>query len=297
MLNPFVCGAYNPVDDDELCLANPDSSPRRYKRKDSKNNPYSTRGLDKFSALLSDLNDKRQKIYSQMNPHDISFVRFVHSNKDDFVPIIVKVKNKSQELKAVKARNLNHNSESTDKKSSNESSNVAMDERNQPKMENDQKAKTKKRISWNMKNVEMEKPLFYLPFVVIMILVLLIVFGRTAATIFTCILWYVIPTLKDSSLNSKMSMKKKDYVRGLSEKKMVVNEGVMKKKDYVRGFSEKKMVVNEGINKKKDYVRRWSEKKMVTNIDELVSPRSGCVSDEANSKSNIQAKHSHKKSW
>jgi hypothetical protein len=92
-------------------------------------------------------------------------------------------------------------------------------------------------------------------------------------------------------------MKKKDYVRGLSEKKMVVNEGVMKKKDYVRGFSEKKMVVNEGINKKKDYVRRWSEKKMVTNIDELVSPRSGCVSDEANSKSNIQAKHSHKKSW
>lgn len=291
MLNPFVCGTFNPEDDDELCRANPNSSPRRYKRKDSKNNPYSTRGLDKFSALLSDLNDKRQKIYSQMNPHDISFVRFVHSNKDDFVPIVVKVKNKSQELKVVKPRSLSP--KSTEKKSSAESSIVAMEERNQPK----------KRISWNMKNIEMEKPLFYLPFVVIMILVLLTVFGRTAAIIFTCILWYVIPTLKD--IKSRNEMKKRDYVRGLSEKKMDVvnndgvvkkNEGVVKKKDYVRGFSEKKMVVSEGINKKKDYVRRWSEKKMVTTNDGLVSPRSGGDFDHA-SKNKIQAKHSHKKSW
>lgn len=285
MLNPFVCGTFNQEDEDELCRANPDSSPRRYKRKDSKNNPYSTRGLDKFSALLSDLNDKRQKIYSQMNPHDISFVRFVHSNKDDFVPIVVKVKNKSQELKVVKPRNLSP--KSTEKKSSPESSIVAMEERNQPK----------KRISWNMKNIEMEKPLFYLPFVVIMILVLLTVFGRTAAIIFTCILWYVIPTLKD--IKARNAMKKKDYVRGLSEKKMDVmnNEGVVKKKDYVRGFSEKRMVVNEGINKKKDYVRRWSEKKMVTNNEGLVSPRSGGDYDDDASKNKIQAKHSHKKSW
>lgn len=219
-----------------------------------------------------------------MNPRDISFVRFVHSNKDDFVPIVVKVKNKSQELKVVKPRNLSP--KSTEKKSSPESSIVAMEERNQPK----------KRISWNMKNIEMEKPLFYLPFVVIMILVLLTVFGRTAAIIFTCILWYVIPTLKD--IEARNSMKKKDYVRGLSEKKMDVmnNEEVVKKKDYVRGFSEKKMVVNEGINKKKDYVRRWSEKKMVTNNDGLVSPRSGGDYDDA-SKNKIQAKHSHKKSW
>ncbi|XP_004498992.1 uncharacterized protein [Cicer arietinum] len=279
MLNPFVCGTFN-HEDDELCS----SSPSKYKRKDSKNNPYSTRGLDKFSQLLSDLNEKRQKIYSQMNPHDISFVRFVHSNTDDFVPIIVKVKNKdhknkSQDLKVVKVRNLTMNSESTEK-STDQSSSI-MEERNQPKMEINRKA-TKKNISWIINKLDMEKPMFYLPFIVIMILVLLTLFGRTAATIFTCILWYVIPTLKD--LNSRNSMKKRVVVN---------NEGV-KKKDYVRGFSEKKIVVNEGAVKKKDFVRRWSEKKMVTN-DGLFSPRSG-DSDEAN-KNKIQGKHSHKKSW
>ena len=86
-------------------------------------------------------------------------------------------------------------------------------------------------------------------------------------------------------------MKKKDYVRGLSEKKLVINEGVVKKKDYVRGWSEKKMEVSEGV-KKKDYVRGWSEKKIAT--DGLLSPRSG---DSEASKNKSRAKHGHKKSW
>ncbi|CAK8569452.1 unnamed protein product [Lathyrus sativus] len=273
MLNPFVCGTFNPIDDDELC-ANPDSSPRRYKRKNSKNNPYSTRGLDKFSALLSDLNDKRQKIYSQMNPHDISYIRFVHSNKDDFVPIIVKVKNKSQEIKVLKARNLKNSS--TDQPSSV----VSMEKRNQPK----------KRISMNVKKIEMDEAMLYLAFVVIMILLMLTVFGRTVSTIFSCVLWYANPTMKDGSLSSRSSMKK-DFGRGLS------NEG-MKRKDYDRWFSERKMAISEGVNeKKKDYVRRWSEKKMVSGTnDGLVSPRSGGGdSDEGNSKNKIHGKHSHKK--
>ena len=94
MLNLFVCGPFHNEYDDEPCLASPNSSsPRKYKRKNSKNNnPYSTRGLDKFSELLADLDEKRQKIYSQTNPHDISFVRFVYSNTDDdIVPVVVKV--------------------------------------------------------------------------------------------------------------------------------------------------------------------------------------------------------------
>ena len=52
----------------------------------------------------------------------------------------------------------------------------------------------------------------------------------------------------------------------------MINEGT-KKKNYVRGWSEK-MVVSEGSNKKKDYVRGWSEKKMAS-TDGLISPRSG----------------------
>ncbi|KAK7383227.1 hypothetical protein VNO78_28901 [Psophocarpus tetragonolobus] len=284
MLNPFVCGTFHD-EYDEPCLASPLSSPRKYKRKDSKNNPYSTRGLDKFSQLLADLDEKRQKIYSQMNPHDISFVRFVYSNTDDIVPVVVKVKNnkdqkhKSQELKVVRAKTTDIKSETTDQNPA--------EERKQHKIETDTKV-AKNNFSWDMR-----KPSFYLPVVMVLILLLLVVFGRSVTTLCTCILWYVISTLKgstSSSSNTRMSTKKKDYVKGLSEKKIVVNEGA-KKKDYVRGWSEKKMV-SEGT-KKKDYVRGWSEKKMAT--DELLSPKVGADSEASNNK--VQAQHSHKKSW
>ena len=147
MLNPFVCGTFHNEYDDEPCLASPNSSPRKYKRKVSKNNPYSARGLDKFSELLADLDEKRQKIYSQMNPHDISFVRFVYSNtNDDIVPVVVKVKNnkdqkhsKSQELKVVRARTttmtLTHTSEySMDKSATTDQENPA-EERKQHQIE------------------------------------------------------------------------------------------------------------------------------------------------------------------
>ncbi|KAK7321638.1 hypothetical protein VNO77_32470 [Canavalia gladiata] len=298
-LNPFVCGTFH-NEDDEPCLASPGSSPRKYKRKNSRNNnPYSTRGLDKFSELLADLDEKRQKIYSQMNPHDISFVRFVYSNTDDFVPVVVKVKNnkdqkhnKNQELRVVKARALTHNtSESTDKSVTTDQ--FPAEERKKPSKR--EITDHKKSFSWNnyMKSWDMKKPSFYLPVVIIFILLLLTVFGKSVATICTCILWYVISTLKDGSSNPRKSMKKKDYVRGLSEKKVVANELGTKKKDYVRGWSENKMVVTEGTkNNKKDYVRGWSEK-MAT--EGLLSPRSG--DSEVNSTKKIRGQHSHKKSW
>lgn len=301
MLNPFVCGTSFDHEDDPLLSS---SSPRKSKRKDN-NNPYSTRGLDKFSALLADLDEKRQKIYSQMRPHDISFVRFMYSNStDDVVPIVVKVKNKdhqkhkSEELnKLVKARNLTPISESTDK-SSTESNATSVEERKkQTKLEgHETKVAKKSFFSWNMKKWDMWKPSFYVPVILILILVLLIAFGRTFATLCTCVLWYIIPTLKGTSSNSnpRKSMKKKDYFRGLSEKKVVTTElGTNKKKDNVRGMSEKKMVVSEGM-KKKDYVRRWSEKKMDT--EGMVSITSDNPEASKN-KSTTTAKHGHKKSW
>ncbi|BAT82585.1 hypothetical protein LR48_Vigan07g264500 [Vigna angularis] len=279
-LSPFVCGTFhNEYDDDDTCLvASPLSSPRKYKRKDSKSNPYSSRGLDKFSQLLADLDEKRQKIYSQTNPHDISFVRFVYSNTDDIVPVVVKVKknnkdhkHQSQELKGVmrSRTTLTHTSESmvTD-----------TEERNQPKREKNHGKVAEKKFSWDM-----GKPSFYLPVVMVLILLLLVVFGRSASTVYTCVLWYVISTVRSSSpSNTKMSTKKKGE---LSEKKIVMNNERVKKKEYVRGWSEKKMVVNEGI-KKKDYVRWWSEKKMVTGC--LLSPEGGADSEAFKNKVQAQ---------
>ncbi|KAL1353609.1 hypothetical protein HN51_017528 [Arachis hypogaea] len=249
MLSHFGCGTFHHEADDEL----PCPTPRKSKTK--KDNPFSTRGLDKFSALLADLDEKRQRIYSQMNPHEISFVRFVYSSTNDFVPIVVKVKNnnKSQELKVMKPRKLDHHHPHQSDKPTVESSEI-VDESKQPKLENGDKKVKKKRLNWNLKSFDMWKPCFYVPMVMILILVLLTMFGRSVSTLCTCILWYVIPALKGSnrsSSNSRMlpkNSKKKDYARGVSEtKKIVINEGLVnnEKKDYVRGFSEKKMVVNE----------------------------------------------------
>jgi len=280
-ISPCVCGTFhNEYDDDDPCLASPLSSPRKYKRKDSKKNPYSSRGLDKFSELLADLDEKRQKIYSQMNPHDISFVRFVYSNTDDIVPVVVKVKknnkdqkHQSQELKGVRSRTaLTHTSESimTD-----------TEERNQTKIEKKHRKVGKSNFSWDM-----GKPSFYLPLVMVLILLLLVVFGRSATTLYTSVLWYVISTMTgSSSSNTRIPTKKKDYVRELSEKKTVTTNEMVKKKNYVRGWSEKKMVVNEET-KKKDYVRGWSEKKIVT--DSLLSPKSGADCEAFKSKVQAQ---------
>lgn len=219
MLNHLVCGNFPRDEEDEAGLKSPDSSPRKSKRNRShgkgskKENPYSSRGLDKFSALMADLNEKRQKIYSQMSPQDISLVRFVYSDTDDFVPVVVKAKSKDQrkhKSEELRVRRL---------PSIESSSHVEEHSRNQSNLESDQKKpeKEKRLFSWNT----WTSPSHYVPVVIILILVFLTVFGRSAATLCTCITWYLVPTLKDASKRRK-SMKKKDYVRGQSEKKMVL---------------------------------------------------------------------------
>ncbi|PQP95556.1 uncharacterized protein Pyn_29941 [Prunus yedoensis var. nudiflora] len=111
MLSPFSCGFFHPEDvHDEPISSSPCSTPRRSSRRSSKDskNPYSSRGLDKFSALLADLEEKRQKIYAETPPQDISFVRFVFkdSNDDVPVPIVIKVKDKKEDQTTTKSASL-----------------------------------------------------------------------------------------------------------------------------------------------------------------------------------------------
>ncbi|XP_061372004.1 uncharacterized protein LOC133314537 [Gastrolobium bilobum] len=222
MLNPFVCGTFHQEAEDGPC-----SSPKKSKRKDSRdNNPFSTRGLDKFSALLADLDQRRQKVYSQMSPQDISLVRFAYSNTDDFVPIVVKVKNKDQKRhksEELKARHLITPllDRPIEKSTTSAEATASIEERKQPK-------KNISTFSWDML---MKRPSFYVPAVMILILVFLTVFGRSVATLCTCVMWYVVPTLNDISKPPRKSTKKKkkkdNYVIGLSEKKMVTHEGLL----------------------------------------------------------------------
>ncbi|TKY74971.1 hypothetical protein E2542_SST03736 [Spatholobus suberectus] len=249
MLNPFVCGTFHHQEEDVV----PCSSPTKSKRKDSRNNnPYSNRGLDKFSALLADLDERRQKVYSQMSPHEISFVRFAYSSNDDFVPIVVKVKNKDQrkpKSEELRVKHLTSFSEQLEKSSAEEA--TVEERKQQPKLES--RNKKNYSFSWNM----LKRPSFYVPAVVILILVFLIVFGRSVATICTCVVWYVVPTLSEYDSSKP-----------------------------------RKSVMN---SKKRDYVRGWlNEMKMVT-PEELASPRSGDSKAYSNDKSS--GTHGHQKSW
>ncbi|XP_029126765.1 uncharacterized protein LOC109797747 [Cajanus cajan] len=253
MLKPFVCGTFRHHEEDGV----PCSSPKKSKRKDNKN-PYSNRGLDKFSALLADLDERRQKVYSQMSPHEISLVRFAYSSNDDFVPIVVKVKNKDQKKhksEELGVRHLQSFSEQLEKSAEE----ATVEERKQQPRSLESHHHKKDFIfgfSWNM----FKWPSFYVPVVVILILVFLTVFGRSVATLCTCVVWYLVPMLSEYKYNSSKA------------RKSIMNS---KKKDYVRGW------LNEMKNPR----------------EELASPTSGDSKAYNNNIGKRSGKHGHQKSW
>lgn len=271
----FICGggSFHHEAEDAQWSSSPGSSPRKAKKrchnKDCKN-PYSTRGLDKFSALLADLEEKKKKIYSQVDSEDISLIRFVYSNSD-LVPIVVKSKDKNEYKPKIGDVKDNHREAAV------ETPRVVSKEVKQSILESHEKPKGSS-FSWMIKLKEWKRPSYYLPVIVVLILLLLAVFGRSFAILCTSLGWYVIPNLKESS-NSKRSRKKTDH-GGLSDKKAAITENNIikeekrspKKKDYVRGISDNKMAVGENV---KVYLRSCSE------IGEDMSPR----------------KRGHRKSW
>ncbi|KAJ8486527.1 hypothetical protein OPV22_019012 [Ensete ventricosum] len=61
------------------------------KKKADEKNPYSTRGLDKFAAVLADLGDRRAKIMANAGPQDASTsVWFMYSESSECVPILLR---------------------------------------------------------------------------------------------------------------------------------------------------------------------------------------------------------------
>ncbi|KAE8057052.1 hypothetical protein FH972_013774 [Carpinus fangiana] len=233
MLSTLICGAasFHQEEEEEIWSDSQCSSPRKSRKKShssrkSSKNPYSTRGLDKFSELLADLEEKRQKIYLQADSQDISFVRFVHSSSNDWKPIVVKSKNK----KGARTKKEMIIPSSADLKEVKE-----QQQQQQPPIMEEANEKAKKSgLWWNMEMGKWRRPSYYLPAAVILILLLLLVFGRSFAILCTSLGWYVVPTLTDIE-NTRKSTKKKEYVRGLSENKMVMISAPTK--EYTRSKS------------------------------------------------------------
>ncbi|KAF2324263.1 hypothetical protein GH714_011406 [Hevea brasiliensis] len=203
MLGPFICGSFHHQEEEDEALGSSACSTPRKSRKSSRDskNPYSTRGLDKFSALLSDLEQKRAKIYSQVGSQDITLVRFVYSGSNDCVPIIVKLKdqNKQDQNKAsgvkdetkVKSRTT-HKAEALDKspiETSPAHHHHEQEAAKQSRMEIDKKTEKKMLLSWNLKLHKWRRPSHYIPVFIILILLFLAFFGRSVAILCTSIGW------------------------------------------------------------------------------------------------------------
>lgn len=207
MFQPFICGALNHQEEDDHALwSSPNSAPRKSRRNNlckshNNKNPFSDRGLDKFSALVAELEEKRQKIYSQTGAQDISLVRFMYKNSTDCVPIVIKLKDRKQEEKKkshVDAKDHQPGIMNID-------SEVPMETTRLQLAREKIEKKKKKSNKWR-------RPSYYLPAFLVLILLLLVFFGRSASILFTCVGWYIVPTIQGESSSTKLtrSRRKKD---------------------------------------------------------------------------------------
>lgn len=231
------------------------STPRKSSRRNSfssrssssghNKNPYATSGLDKFSALLAELEEKKQKIYSQVNPDEISLVRFVYKDSDDYVPIVVKVKKNHKQQQDNNINNIKQSQSPPRRQDSGqlkdkfplESSNSSPENKQVSQSDNNNSNKKKKMMkrsssfsfSWSdiFKPSNWRQPCYYLPAVIVLILLFLVFFGRSFAILCTSIGWYIVPTLQSKESSNpnviRRPMKKKEYLRINSDNKMVAS--------------------------------------------------------------------------
>ncbi|OIS96716.1 PREDICTED: uncharacterized protein LOC109234974 [Nicotiana attenuata] len=194
MFKRLICGNFHhhlkDNDIDETNLLSPCSTTKKTKRKflsrtKKKINPYANRGLDKFSALLADLEEKKQNIYTQMGlDDDLPLVRFVFSNSNECKTIVIVKKKQTTS----DAQNTHNNS----KEIANE--------------DQEPIAESKRTLK---KNYSLRKPQHKnLLMTMILILILLAIYGRSFAILCTSIGWYLVPSFRRIS-SSKHNFKTK----------------------------------------------------------------------------------------
>ncbi|XP_008811664.2 uncharacterized protein LOC103722767 [Phoenix dactylifera] len=216
-------GSFKRIDEDPWLPTSAPGSPKGSKRKANKN-PYSTRGLDKFSTVLAELEARREKIMAKAGTQGVSMVRFMYSNSQDWIPIIVKLREDAKEEKRKPQNNSDVVKESAPLIGSVDAKEVAK------AVESISERETKKYFSWGVKEGEVvpwrSRPSFYWPLVIVLLLICLVMFGRVFAICCTAIVWYLLPTIEGGSGNARRSMKKKDYGRRPTDKRLGSSLGV-----------------------------------------------------------------------
>ncbi|CAA7387827.1 unnamed protein product [Spirodela intermedia] len=80
-------GSFSHEEEDDLWPP-PGKKPTR--RRHGGGNPYAGRGLEQFTMVLAELEVRREKIMAMAGEQGVSFVRFMYSNSQDWVPIVVR---------------------------------------------------------------------------------------------------------------------------------------------------------------------------------------------------------------
>ncbi|KAJ0250628.1 ZCF37 [Hirschfeldia incana] len=148
--------------------------------KESKN-PYSDLGLEKFSALLTELDEKRQSIYAtRVDSDGPPLVRFVFKSSGECVPIMIKTK------------------KVTKKNDSEDDFKVKIETKVEEVKEiKNTEQKQSCLLNENLKKIS--RPKHFLPVTMILVLIFLVFFGRTVSIMCTCIVWYLVPLIKEHS--------------------------------------------------------------------------------------------------
>uniref|UniRef100_A0A0D3C8Z7 ZCF37 n=1 Tax=Brassica oleracea var. oleracea TaxID=109376 RepID=A0A0D3C8Z7_BRAOL len=197
-------------------MLSPFSSPKR-SRKESKN-PYSNRGLDKFSALLSELDEKRQSIYAnRLDSDGPPLVRFVFKSSGECVPVMIKTKKVTKKKVDGQEDDLKIKTESKTK------------EAKEIKETESETTEKKQRCVLNENLEKISRPNRFLPVTVMLVLVFLVFFGRTVSIMCTCIVWYLVPMIKEQSRKKGSTYKTKKKKKKMNER-MAHDQNVLKEK-------------------------------------------------------------------
>ncbi|XP_020580210.1 uncharacterized protein LOC110024529 [Phalaenopsis equestris] len=227
--------SFNHVDEDlsNSAPSTPKSSKKTKQSNNNSKNPYSSRGLDKFTSVLSDLEARKEKIMAKkgLSGDDGTMVRFMYSNSQDWIPIVVRLREENRP-------NNNGSNPASPKKAAPAQPNVKelsspsslpMPPSPKPKEEAQKEKKVKKRVTWIQgeggRKTEVRwklRPSYYMLAVMLLILVCLLVFGRVFAICCTAVWWYLVPNFNgtDESGITRKRAGGKNYVRKISDKRV-----------------------------------------------------------------------------
>ncbi|KAJ1291648.1 hypothetical protein BS78_02G331800 [Paspalum vaginatum] len=177
-----------------------------------KDNPYASRGLDKFSTVLSELESKRERILRRVGPDidaDRLMVRFVQSEAKGWVPIVVKLPPEEEQAAAdAKKRSQSKPGKPTSRPSTPPTEpaspkeapagakHVAPPPAAQAVAVAPAKRSKTRGVRWSWAwGRKVVRPCHYWPLAMALLLLSLVVFGRVFAICCTSIWWYLLPIL------------------------------------------------------------------------------------------------------